>query len=49
MARRLAALAVAGCPASAWFDTGHMLVAEMAKMQLPQQHVAGAGKCGGTG
>lgn len=39
MARRLAALAVAGCPASAWFDTGHMLVAEMAKMQLPQQHV----------
>ena len=37
----LAALAALAARAAAWFDTGHMLVAEMAKMQLPQEHVAG--------
>lgn len=35
----LAALAALAARAAAWFDTGHMLVAEMAKMQLPQEHV----------
>ena len=25
---------------SAWFDTGHMLVAQIAKTQVPQRHVA---------